>query len=268
VTRARPLRLGVLAGAVYLVALAATALVTTQHVRPLFEGIGPAAPYRWVNPPREFAAGNQPPAPLKGSITLGPPAALNTSDGQVIVTVGAGGFAAHGADTTIDVAIDPLDPATLGPAPAPLRADGNAYRIALTYRPSGAAVGPLAAAGNIALQVPEPAETILFSTDGHAWQRLDAHTAGQPTLEGATFTQPGFYLAATSSPLLRSGGSSNWPAYAAFIGAVVLAATLGITTELRRRRSPSRAAARARDRKRASATRPATKPTKPTKRRR
>ena len=45
-----------------LVALYVATVVGTMsfghHVRPLFEGIGPPPPYRWVHPPPGFASGN------------------------------------------------------------------------------------------------------------------------------------------------------------------------------------------------------------------
>jgi hypothetical protein len=228
------------AGVLYLAVLAITSLLVAHPVRPLFEGIGPTAAYRWVNPPHEFGAGNQPPTPLKTTIPLGPVISLNTSDAQVILNVAQGAIPAHDPDTQLNVAIDPLDPATLGPPQSPLRADGNAYRVDLSYAPSNASVGRLSTPGNLVVQVPEPAETILFSTDGHVWQRLDSHTAGQVTLEGTTFAQPGYYLAATSAPAARpSGGGTTWPAYAALLGTIGLAAVLGGGTQLRRRRKPA-----------------------------
>jgi hypothetical protein len=239
-------------GGLYLAVVAVTALVVDHPVRPLFEGVGPAAPYRWVNPPREFAAGNQPPTPLKTVLALGPAVALNTSDAQVVLNIAANVIPAHDPDTQLNVAIDPLDPATLGPLTAPLRADGNAYRVTLSYAPSTTPVGPLTTPGNIVLQIPEPADAIYFSPDGHAWQRLDSHVAGQVTLEGATFTQAGYYLAATSKAASTSSGGTNWPAYLALGATIALAALLGIGTQVRRqRRRTSRQ--RARSARRASA---------------
>jgi hypothetical protein len=237
----RALQAGLAAAVLYLAVLSATAATSTHHVRPLFEGIGPAAPYRWVNPPKEFAAGNQPPSSLDTSIEPGKTASLNTPDGQAIVNLAANAIPAHDPDTEVRGKIDPLDPATLGPLPAPLRADGNAYRVNLTYTPSGTPVGALSAPGNIALQIPEPADAIFFSTDGTSWQKLPTQTVGQPTLVGAAFAQPGLYLAATSAPAANTSSSSGstWPAYAVFAATIMLAAALGVLAFVRRRRRPA-----------------------------
>ena len=42
----------------YLAVVLATSLFTNRTVRPLFDGGAPPPPYRWINPPPDFAPGN------------------------------------------------------------------------------------------------------------------------------------------------------------------------------------------------------------------
>ena len=94
---------------------------------------------------------------------------------------------------TVD--ITPLDPAKLGRLPAGLIADGNAYRLTVTYQPSQQPLGAISSPGNVIMQVPGPAETMLFSPDGRSWQRLPVQPVGAAI--GASFSRAGYYLAAS-----------------------------------------------------------------------
>ncbi|HUP86729.1 MAG TPA: hypothetical protein VM143_13780 [Acidimicrobiales bacterium] len=194
-------RVGLVIAAVYVVTAAATIQLTSHHVRPLFEGFTPPPPYQWVNPPAEFRAGNQKPSATDGTVGLGPDgsaqASVNTDDGQVSLNFPQNAFPAHSADTAIGLHITPLDPATLGPTPSGLAADGNAYRVEATFQPSKQPVDKLSAPANIFLVVPEPATSLLFSPDGNVWQQLDAQQTGGSAAIAAAFDRPGFFLGAT-----------------------------------------------------------------------
>ncbi|MGH9185925.1 MAG: hypothetical protein ACRD0U_08955 [Acidimicrobiales bacterium] len=221
--------LGLTFGALYVVALLLTAALSDHHVRPLFEGVGPAAPYRWVNPPPEFAVGNVPPAALDTTIALDAGGSIAgggfaTSDGQLVVPLGAGAIAPLEGASFVAVHVEPLDPATLGPLPSPLRPAGNVYQVTLTYQPTGQAVGPLAAPGNVVLVVPEPTEAVFVSPDGQAWSGIDSRPLGGPTVVGATFAQPGYYLAGTSAPPAGAGGDSGLGRWSTPLVAMVTAA--------------------------------------------
>jgi hypothetical protein len=195
---------GVVATVLYAMACVATLRLTGHDVRPLFEGIGPSSPYRWVAPPKEFAPGNVRPQPLSTEVRLDATGSqavgLTSDDSQMIVNLAAGAVPVRPGDDRVVVTFVPLDPATLGRLPPPLRAAGNAYRVRLTYRPSGQPVTALAAPGDLLLLVPEPVDTLLFSPDGQTWTRITTrHEAGSGG-ESASFPGAGYYLAGTSRP--------------------------------------------------------------------
>src|SRR5207302_56027 len=83
------------------------------------------------------------------------------------------------------------DPATLGPLPPDLRADGNAYRLELAYSPSNQPIDALVAPGNVILTVPHQAAALLFAADGRTWDRLAIGTSGDPTVVGGSFSRAG-----------------------------------------------------------------------------
>jgi hypothetical protein len=233
--------------ALYLAVALAMMTLGGHRVLPLFEGIGPPSRYEWVNPPPEFAAGNTKPGPATEEIrfTAGktPATVVASSDSQFIVNLPEGAFAPHGADTAVRAVVTPLDPKTLGPVPAGLAADGNAYRIELTYQPSALPVTRLAVAGNVIINAPHTAEVILYSADGKSWSRLVTQSAGSPASVGARFTAPGWYVvganpafvtgAATPAAHGRSG--TIFIAVAAAILAVIVAVVARVITVARRR---------------------------------
>jgi hypothetical protein len=184
--------------AVYVIAAAATVSVSGHHVLPLFEGIGPPSPYQWVNPPPAFAASNVKPKAGTTDLTLtGPrqPQFASSPDGQCLLSVPAAAFSPHDGDTKITVTVTPVDVATLGPLPQGVAADGNAYRIDLAYQPSKTQLPSLAADGNVVLTAPHQANSMLYSADGRTWTNLPVQPFGDPTMIGATFHQPGWYIA-------------------------------------------------------------------------
>ena len=168
--------------------------------RPLFDGFAPPPPYNWVHPPKEFAAGNTVPKPSSFEIALGATGSAvsggSSSDGQMIFSMPAGAIAAHPPDANVKVDITPLDPAGLAPPPPGLDADGNAYRVDFTYQPSGTTVPSLAVPSDIFLIVPSPAQTVLFSADGKAWETLPFRPAADPTQVGGAISRPGYFEAA------------------------------------------------------------------------
>ena len=109
--------------------------------RPLLDGIAPLAPYRWLRPPSELARGNQPPAAGAATLPLGPtgsPAAsVATDDGQATISLSDKVIAPQAGESSVRVAVTPLDPATVAPPPPDMRFDGNAYRIDAVYPLSG-----------------------------------------------------------------------------------------------------------------------------------
>jgi hypothetical protein len=200
------LRLGVAIALGYAV-MAALYVRVGPVPRPLFDGFAPPPPYRWVHPPKEFAAGNQPPKPSTIDVDLGPTgsavASGSSEDGQVIISFGAGVFPAHSSDTKVVVRVTPVDPATLGAPPPGLLADGNAYRLEFAYQPSNQAIAAPDRPGDVFLIVPEPAQSLDFSPDGQAWQALPPRPTADSTQVGGSLSSAG-YLLAVAPPVAGS----------------------------------------------------------------
>jgi hypothetical protein len=239
----RYLLAGVAVALVYLAVLVATLGLRGHHIRPLYEGVGPPAPYEWVNPPRQFASGNIVPNPTSAAISVAAgrseAAGLSSGDAQVIVNVAAGAIPTPPGTITVGVTITPLDPATLGLLPSNLHPDGNAYRIVMTAEPSHAPIGSLTQPGNIFLTLPLGGTALLYSPDGRSWQSLPVqHVPGQIAL-GAAFAQPGYYLAGTSAVVVRGGGGSGSGSVIVPVITVILAAIviIGVPLLVRRLRA-------------------------------
>ena len=242
-------RAGVALVVLYVVVAALTRVVSGHRVRPLFDTIGPPPAYQWINPPPQFAAGNQKPGPMTYDLPLAStktsPVGVSSAEAQLVLNLPAGAVPPHGADTAVHVVITPLDPATLGPlAPAlGLRPDGNAYRTEFTYKPSGQALDSVASPGNVFLVVPLPGHGIAFSPDGTSWQLLDSQAVGGQSAMGAVFRQPGYYMgtarpSAATQTTKKGGGSTT---VLAVVGVALLALMLvGLPAVLRFVRGPGR----------------------------
>jgi hypothetical protein len=142
-------------------------------VRLLYDGLVPLPPYRWVHPPASRARDNKQALPGSGIIAIGPPSRaveVATDDDQALVTFAEGVIAPHPGDSSVKVAVVPLDPTTVAPAPGARRFDGNAYRIEATYTPSGAPA-VLVSPVTVVLRYPVHA-TLFFRLAGAAWEPL------------------------------------------------------------------------------------------------
>jgi len=170
---ATTLAAGLALAAVYVAVLALTA--GGRRTLPLYDGFAPPPRYQWVNPPAPFVAGNRVPGPKRTEVTLGAGGSaqegFSSDDGQLVVNLPAG--AIPSGPPTAAVTITPVDPATLGPLPGGATADGNAYRVEITYAPAGPAVATLAAAGSALLTVPQTPEKVFGSPDGHDWTQIE-----------------------------------------------------------------------------------------------
>ena len=253
--RTSPLAVGGLLVAVYVLAITGT-LPFGHNVRPLFEGIGPPPVYRWVKPPPAFASGNVPPAPNDTDVAMTPTGSqqsgAQSEDNQLVLNLAPNAVPLHPPDSSLRIHIEPLDPSTLGPIPPEFRPNGNAYRVTMTYQPSGTPATTITAPGNILLTVPLPPAGLLTSTDGRSWTNIGKQTvAGQPIV-GGPFTAPGWYLGATHPSAVPSGGggSSGVVIVAVLVG--VLALALGLFPLLRKRVRGQRPAKKARSAKKAT----------------
>jgi hypothetical protein len=127
-------RVALLAGVgilvLYLAGAAVSGRASILARRPLLDGLAPPTPYRWVHPPADLAAGNKPPAATRFTVQLTAAGsrlgAFSTSDGQVSLVLSEGAVPARSGQTGVQVTVDPVDPATLGPVPSGLVGAGNA----------------------------------------------------------------------------------------------------------------------------------------------
>jgi hypothetical protein len=218
-------RLALLAGVgiavLYLAGAAVSGRASILARRPLLDGLAPPTPYRWVNPPPEMAATNQPPASTRFEVELSPTGsrlgAFSTPDGQLNLVLSEGAVPARPGQTAVEAAIDPVDPATLGPAPDGLLIAGNAYRIQASYRPSGdkvEAVGGQSSVGLVypllATAVADPGgHVVLSSADGRDWERLASTDTPATHQVSAGLTRTGYVAVAVPPSGGGSGGDSR-----------------------------------------------------------
>jgi len=94
-----------------------------------------------VRPPLELASGNRPPEPGTGDVPFGPeglsPLSVVTDDGQAAAIFDGKTVAPEAGEVAVRVSITPLDPAAVAAPPPGFRFDSNAYRIDVSYVPSG-----------------------------------------------------------------------------------------------------------------------------------
>ena len=196
--------LGLGLAALYAAVLAATGLVTDRPVRPLFDAIGGAIPYKWMNPPWYVGSTNIKPGPSSTDIPFengtSPLVGVNSEDAQIILNLPQGSLPSNGADTAVRVSFTPLDPKKLAKLPGGMRPDGNAYRVEMAYQPSGTPLRQVTTSGNVVMVVPDEAEKMVFSVDGKSWQELPTQMLGDPNTVGSAFNTPGYYLVGTALP--------------------------------------------------------------------
>jgi hypothetical protein len=248
--RRRSIIVGSILVAAYLVVLAATVGLRDGHLRPLYDGFDVPAPYRWVDPPPFFAAGNVTPDATTVPIALGRDGSVAsgaaTPDGQFVLNFAQGAVPPHAGARHVVVKISPADPGALAPVPTGLRANGNAYRVEMTYEPGGEKVDALARPGSVVIEIPEVGSDLFTSPDGATWSKLVARTVPPRQLSlAATFDRPGYFLGATTLPELvgptdeSSDHSVAIGLGAAGLAAIVLIGAFWFVRRRRQRRTPA-----------------------------
>ena len=223
-------------GAALLATYVAVALLMPGGpARPVFDSIGTPQPYKWVNPPPEFAQGNQKPAGTVHDLVLGASgsaaASIATPDGQAAAVFKEGTFAAKKGETAIAVRIDPLDAATIGPPPSGMRFDGNAYRFIAAYKKSGEEA-TLTQKATVVLQFPLVSTTLL-RRDGNAWTDLKANPVSVSLQIFANSDQLGTFVAA-GPPLPDQTPKKAFPtALVISVAAGAAAVIAGLFTRMR-----------------------------------
>jgi hypothetical protein len=189
---------------------------------PLLDGIGPVAPYRWVAPPPELAAGNVAPASGSFDIDLSDrgsrPGVFTTDDAQATLILTAGTFPAAAGQDHVHLTVTPIDPITVGAPTEPLQIVGNVYRVAATYEPGGDRVRTARSPLEVILVYPltpnahATSHTVVSSDDGRTWTPSDgSDSAAVQQTEGPVDTMG--YVAAGAD--LSPGSSSPAPTQAA-----------------------------------------------------
>ena len=230
----------------YLAGAAVSGRASILARRPLLDGLAPPTPYRWVNPPPGLAASNQPPASARFTVDLSANGsrlgAFSTSDGQVNLVISEGAVPARPGQATVEFAVDPVDPATLGPVPDGLVGAGNAYRIQASYQPSGARVGTLGGQSSVGLVYPllatavaDPGgHVVLSSADGRSWERLPSTDTPGTHQVSAGLTRTGYVQVGV--PPSAGGGSAGGRRTRILLLASGAAAVIVVVALLLRRR--------------------------------
>lgn len=241
--RARPVAAGLLAAAL----LTAAALGVTGPARlnrGLYDGVTPLPPYQWVHPPRELASDNRPPSSGQATRDLDPAGrsagAVATGDAQCTVILNDGALAAGPVGQTVTVTITPLDAASIGPAPARMRFDGNACRFDAVYGKHGA-VPQFKRPVTVVLRYATGGTQIVRAVPGGtpAWQPIrSVQYAGHLHLLVADVATLGTFapVAPAGTPFTQG---TPWPAYAA----VAAAALVFVGLLWLRRKAPPRSVA-------------------------
>lgn len=241
----RPLRAGMLLAVLYAAVVVGTAVTGGHPVRPLFDGAGASLPYKWVSPPWYVGSTNvKPPKTSTQDIIfengVSPLGGVNSADAQILLNLPQGAIPAHENDTSVRAVFTALDPKKLAKVGGGARADGNAYKVDMTYQPSGAPVTRTTTSGNVIMIVPDEAKDMLFSVDGKQWDTLPTHILGDPQTVGSAFNRPGYYLVSTDLPEFKNPNKGSNSKRVVGIALIVAALAVGLgfvlPTALRRRR--------------------------------
>lgn len=241
----RPLAVGLGLGAVYLVAAAATLVLSDRPFRPLYDGLAPPLPYRWVVPPPEVARDNQQPVAARREFPLGPDGSpfvnVTPEDGQAVLLLAERAVPARPPDTSVEVAVTPLDVRTLGALPPGRNPESNAYQVTLTYRPSGAAAAEISPGTSaLALVAAGPSDFLLYSRDGQAWEPRETQPMGSVHGLETPFAGPGYYVVTS----IAGGGGGASPLVIAVVLLVPPLLVGGLVLRNRRAKAASTAAER------------------------
>ena len=237
--------------ALYLAGAAVSGRASILARRPLLDGLAPPTPYRWVSPPPDLAASNKPPASTRFTVELTAEGsqlgAFSTSDGQVNLVLSQGAVPPRSGQRGVEVTIEPVDPATLGPAPSGLVTAGNAYQIQASYQPSGDQVETLAGQSSIGLVYPllntavaDPGgHQVLSSADGQAWESLSSADTPGTHQVSAGLDRTGYVVVGVAP---SAGGSGSEPRNRILLlgtGIAVVIVAAALVLRLRERSRPA-----------------------------
>jgi hypothetical protein len=200
-----------------------------------------------VSPPPDLAASNKPPASTRFTVELTAEGsqlgAFSTGDGQINLVLSQGAVPARSGQTGVEVTVDPVDPATLGPVPSGLVSAGNAYQVQASYQPSGDKVEALGGQSSVGLVYPllttavaDPGgHQVLSSADGRAWEALQSTDTPGTHQVSARLTRTGYVLVGVAP---SAGGSGSDPRNRILLvgtGVAVLIVAAALVLRLRER---------------------------------
>jgi hypothetical protein len=119
---------------------------------------------------------------------------------------------------SVELLVEPVDPAELAPPGGDLASFGNAYRFGATYLPSGDPIRDLDRPIQVILVYPATStlhattHEMLFSRDGESWESLE--TTDSPGQQQAEAQVPGLgyvMIAGVPASPSPSGGSGGTP---------------------------------------------------------
>jgi hypothetical protein len=205
-----------------------------------------------VNPPQEAARDNQQPAAASGEVPLGPDgsafANITPEDTQVVVVLQDKAVPPHPPDTAVVVTVTPVDALTLGPLPAKMTPQSNAYRVEVAYRPSGTAVAEFrGTTSSIALVGAAATDALLFSGDGKSWAARPTTPLGTSHGLETPFAGRGYYVVTDIDD--SAGGGATSPVVVGLVLVLPALVVGGLLVRSRRRAAAKAQAAAARRRR-------------------
>jgi hypothetical protein len=247
--RRRAIAAGVAAVAAYAALAAWSGALSPLARGPLLDGLAPVN-YRWVSPPPELAATNRPPSSGRFTLPLGKGGVgtqvVFTDDSQVTVVVDDGSIGPMAGQRSVELLVEPVDPADLGELDGELAAFGNAYRFSASFRPSGEPVRRLDRPLQVVLVYPATttlhatSHDVMFSPNGERWKPLE--TTDSPAQQQAQGDLPAFgYIVVAAEPTPfptvapAPGGGGTPPVAIALLVAAGVVLLLGIGLFVRSR---------------------------------
>lgn len=192
----------VLVGLIVIGAYLTTALVSFRlgllHDRPLYDGLAPPVPYRFVNPPEDLKDENAKPgvgeAPLIFSEDGSEQRTVSTTDAQMAVVFGPRAVAERQGVKEATITVKPLDPARFGLPPEGLEYSGNAYVVEGEYESGGEL--KLDNPVTVIMRYPLHGEVVL-RRDESSWQEIKTDKATESQQVFAASDDLGTFVVAT-----------------------------------------------------------------------
>ncbi|MDP9222824.1 MAG: hypothetical protein M3P18_03030 [Actinomycetota bacterium] len=199
---------------VYLVGAAISSHLSPSGTLPVFDGLAPPPPYRWVQPPATLAATNQKPFAGKFSLKFkagkSAPGAFTTRDAQFSLILDPGTLPPSGNPTRATITITPLAASSVT-QPSGYLVDGNIYRVTVTEEPSGAKVSRFAKPQQVIIVYPadrsfvKPKHLIAVSGNGKTWTQLQTQDSTVQQQSAALIPIPGFVAVVVPAKQTPSG---------------------------------------------------------------